>query len=246
MASKALQGTLRLDDMRDLNVAISRCRYLLDLDADPVSIDEVLSQDTRLAPLVAAGPGRRVPRTVDPHEFAIRAVIGQQVSTAAARTHAARLVAAHGDEVVDTEGSLTHAFPTVESLCEMDPSSLAFPNSRRKTLTTLVKALRDGDVVLEIGSDWDEVRASLHQLPGFGPWTVESVTMRALGDPNAFLGNDLGVIKAASALGLPDKIALIRWSNKWSPWRAYAVQYLWAATPHAINEFPIESARRPA
>ncbi|CAM5721895.1 hypothetical protein SVIOM342S_02963 [Streptomyces violaceorubidus] len=102
---------LTLSDLRDLTVAISRCRRLLDLDADPTAIDDQLRADPLLAPLVDKAPGRRVPRTVDEAEFAVRAVLGQQVSTAAARTHAARLVTAHGDPVDDPEGGLTHLFP---------------------------------------------------------------------------------------------------------------------------------------
>src|SRR4051812_2252454 len=92
---------LGLTDLRDLSAAINRCRWLLDLDADPVAIDEQLASDPVLAPLVAAVPGRRVPRTTDPAQLAVRAVLGQQVSTAAARTHAGRLVRAYGDPIED-------------------------------------------------------------------------------------------------------------------------------------------------
>ena len=102
---------LTLADLRDLATAISRCRWLLDLDADPVAIGALLAADPVLAPLVAKAPGRRVPRTVDAAEFALRAVLGQQVSTAAARTHAGRLAAAHGEPVTDPAGGLTRLFP---------------------------------------------------------------------------------------------------------------------------------------
>ncbi|WP_197367471.1 bifunctional transcriptional activator/DNA repair enzyme AdaA, partial [Streptomyces clavuligerus] len=102
---------LALTDPRDLTIAINRCRRLLDLDADPVAVDERLRADPVLRPLVDAAPGRRVPGTVDAAEFAVRAVLGQQVSTAAARTHAARLVRAHGESIMDPEGGLTHLFP---------------------------------------------------------------------------------------------------------------------------------------
>ncbi|MYS45498.1 helix-turn-helix domain-containing protein, partial [Streptomyces sp. SID5998] len=111
---------LTLADLRDLPVAISRCRRLLDLDADPVAVDDQLRTDPVLAPLVDKAPGRRVPRTVDEAEFAVRAVLGQQVSTAAARTHAARLVTAHGEPVDDPEGGLTHLFPAPEALAALD------------------------------------------------------------------------------------------------------------------------------
>src|SRR5207342_1546715 len=111
---------LSLHDLRDLSTAIARCRRLLDLDADPQAVDAALSEDPALAPLVAKAPGRRVPRTVDEAEMALRAVLGQQVSTAAARTHAARLVLAHGTPVLDPLGSLTHLFPSVAQLAAID------------------------------------------------------------------------------------------------------------------------------
>ncbi|MDU0305398.1 AlkA N-terminal domain-containing protein, partial [Streptomyces sp. PAL114] len=184
---------LALSDPRDLTVAISRCRRLLDLDADPVAVDEQLRADPVLAPLVDKAPGRRVPRTVDEAEFAVRAVLGQQVSTAAARTHAARLVTAHGTPVDDPEGGLTHLFPTPEHLAALDPDALAMPRTRRTTLTTLVRRLADGDLRLGPDNDRSETRAALLALPGFGPWTADVIAMRALGDPDAFLPTDLGV-----------------------------------------------------
>lgn len=193
---------LFLTDPRDLTLAISRCRWLLDLDADPVAVDDQLRADPLLAPLIDKAPGRRVPRTVDGAEFAVRAVLGQQVSTAAARTHAARLVTAHGIPVDDPEGGLTHLFPTPEALACLDPGQLALPRSRRTTLTTLVGALAGGSLQLGTDSEWERARAELIALPGFGPWTVEVIAMRALGDPDAFLPTDLGIRRAAEELGL--------------------------------------------
>ncbi|GAA2109897.1 AlkA N-terminal domain-containing protein [Streptomyces synnematoformans] len=235
---------LALTDQRDLAIAISRCRRLLDLDADPVAVDEQLARDEQLAELIAKAPGRRVPRTTDGAEFAVRAVLGQQVSTAAARTHAGRLVTAYGTEVEDAEGGLTHLFPEPEALAGLDPEALAMPRSRRTTLTALVAALAAGDLDLGGGSDWEQARVRLAELPGIGPWTVEVVAMRALGDPDAFPATDLGVRKAAAGLGLPGSpAALVRHSAAWRPWRAYAVQYLWAAPPagdHPINLMPTE------
>ncbi|MFD9536241.1 AlkA N-terminal domain-containing protein [Streptomyces sp. NPDC060010] len=233
---------LALTDLRDLTLAISRCRRLLDLDADPEAIDEQLRADPLLAPLVDKAPGRRVPRTVDAAEFAVRAVLGQQVSTAAARTHAARLVVAHGEPVADPDpaGGLTHLFPSPQALAGLDPESLALPRSRRTTLTTLVAALADGSLPLGIDSDWELARARLGELPGFGPWTTEVIAMRALGDPDAFLPSDLGVRRAARGLGLPSTpAALTARAAGWRPWRAYAVQYLWATEDHAINHLPV-------
>ena len=230
---------LLLHDERDLDAAIARCRWLLDLDADPAVIDEHLGRAPHLAPLVAAAPGRRVPRTVDPAELAVRAVLGQQVSTAAARTHAARLVTAHGLKVQDPEGGLTHLFPDPAALAELDTETLALPRSRRTTLTTLVAALASGALDLDPDADPGEARRQLAKLPGFGPWTIEVIAMRGLGDPDAFPASDLGVVKAARGLGLPSTpAALTAASQAWRPFRAYAVQHLWATGDHAINHLP--------
>jgi AraC family transcriptional regulator, regulatory protein of adaptative response / DNA-3-methyladenine glycosylase II len=220
--------TLELSDARDKPAAISLCRFLLDLDADPSAVDETLSSDPLLAPLVRNAPGRRVPRTVDGAEFAIRAVLGQQVSTKAARTHAARLVARYGTPVGDL-----FLFPL-----EFDPYALAMPLSRQRTMAALLDALQSG-VDLSPTADRSAVRAALAGLPGFGPWTIETIAMRALGDPDAFLPTDLGIRLAAKALGLPaTPAALVRRSAAWQPWRAYAVQHLWATGDHEVNRIP--------
>jgi AraC family transcriptional regulator of adaptative response / DNA-3-methyladenine glycosylase II len=236
---------LALADLRDLSTAISRCRRLLDLDADPVAVDDLLRRDPVLAPLVDKDPGRRVPRTVDPGEFAVRAVLGQQVSTAAARTHAARLVRAHGEPVTDPAGGLTHLFPAPAMLASADPAALALPQARRTTLTTLIAALAGDEIDLSVGGDWHRARAQLSALPGLGPWTIETIAMRALGDPDAFVPTDLGIRLAAGELGLPaTPAALTRRAAAWRPWRSYAVQYLWASGHHPINQLPAPGPRR--
>jgi AraC family transcriptional regulator of adaptative response / DNA-3-methyladenine glycosylase II len=232
-----IPARLRLTDLRDLSVAINRCRWLLDLDADPVAIDAALAVDPHLAPLVAAAPGRRVPRTTDGEEFAVRAVLGQQVSTAAARTHAARIVAALGEPVDDPGGNLTHLFPSTKALADLDPATLAMPASRRRSLVALVSALADGRLDLSPGADQLAARAELAALPGFGPWTVDVIAMRALGDPDAFPATDLGVKQAAATLGL-SAAELGAAAAAWRPWRAYAVQHLWATGNHPVNVLP--------
>ena len=229
---------LALTDLRDLAPAVARCRRLLDLDADPVAVDALLAEDDVLCPWVARAPGRRVPRTVDEQELALRAVLGQQVSTAAARTHAARLVKAVGDEITDPEGGLTHLWPTAEAVAGVDPEVLRLPRARRATVLRLARALADGEVDLDPGADRARARAQLHALPGIGPWTVETVAMRALGDPDAFLPGDLGVVVAARGLGLGEGRALLARAARWAPYRAYAVQHLWAVGDHAVNHLP--------
>jgi AraC family transcriptional regulator, regulatory protein of adaptative response / DNA-3-methyladenine glycosylase II len=236
-----VQCLLLLDDFRDLATAIARSRRLLDLDADPEAVIDVLETDPHLQPLVAKAPGQRIPRTVDGAELAIRVVLGQQVSTKAARTHAGRLVAAYGQPIADPNGGLTHTFPSPGELVEMDPAHFAGPASRRCTLLTLIRALADGDVVLDAGCDWDRARQQLLELPGIGPWTAEVIAMRGFGDPDAFPVTDLGVRAAAEAVDLPvDVRALTEYSTRWRPWRSYATQYLWTALDHDVNRWPVK------
>ncbi|MCI4675055.1 DNA-3-methyladenine glycosylase 2 family protein [Candidatus Mycolicibacterium alkanivorans] len=231
--------TLALENVRDLATAIARCRRLLDLDADPEAVIDALSSDGGLRAVVAKAPGQRIPRTVDEQELAVRTVLGQQVSTKAARTHASRLVSAYGAAVSDPAGGLTHTFPTVAQLADIEPDHLAVPGARRRSLVALVAGLAGGEVTLDPGCDWQRARAQLLAVPGVGPWTAEIVAMRGLGDPDAFPATDLGVRIAAEQLGLPgDPRALSAHSGRWRPWRAYAVQHLWTTLDHSVNNWP--------
>lgn len=235
-ASDHIECSVDLADLADLTAAIARCRRLLDLDADPEAVDTVLVADPRLARSVVDGPGRRVPRTVDGDEFAVRAVLGQQVSTAAARTTAASLVRAHGQPLPAPSGALTHLFPRATDLIGTRPG---LPAGRDATLARLVDALVDGRLDLGPGADRQRAREVLSGLPGIGPWTVDMVALRALADPDAFPVGDLGVLRGAARLGLPaGRRALAERSEDWRPWRAYAVQHLWAATGHPITRWP--------
>jgi AraC family transcriptional regulator of adaptative response / DNA-3-methyladenine glycosylase II len=234
-----IRCALSLHDLRDLATAIARCRRLLDLDADPMAVDDALRADPALAPLVEAAPGRRVPRTVDGAELAVRAVLGQQISTSAARSHAARLTRSVDDRMADPGGGLTHLWPTAAALRELDPATFSLPGARKRTLTGLFAALDDGGLDLGAGVDRTEARAALAALPGIGPWTVETVAMRALGDPDAFPVTDLGIKVAAAGLGLPTTpAALLEAAGRWRPWRSYAVQHLWGTGDHAVNRMP--------
>jgi AraC family transcriptional regulator, regulatory protein of adaptative response / DNA-3-methyladenine glycosylase II len=219
---------IRVDDLRDLGVAVQRCRRLLDLDADPVAVDAQLGADPLLGPLVLAAPGLRVPRAVDGDELALRAVLGQQVSVAGARKTAARLVERFGKPLTAPDGTLSCLFPEAASLADADPADLGVPLARGRALVGLARALADGALVLDPGADRVESARVLATLPGIGPWTAAYVAMRALGDPDTFLPTDLGVRHALLGLGVPAASA-DEMSRRWRPWRAYAVIHLWAS-----------------
>ena len=235
-----VEGVLRLSDLRDLTTAVSRCRQLLDLDADPIAVWEALRTDRLLGPVVDRDPGRRVPGAADGFELAVRAVVGQQVSVPGARTVAGRLVQAAGEALPDSVDGVTHLFPTPTALAELgrrDPGAFSMPANRRRAVVLLAEAVASGAVTIDAGSDPGEVRRSLVALPGIGPWTAEYVAMRALRDPDAFMPTDLGIRRAAAAVGLPaDPGLLTGVSEHWRPWRSYAMAHLWslpaAATPN--------------
>lgn len=226
-----LAARFSLSDLRDLTSAIARCRHLANLDADPQAVDLALSEDPELASLVRVRPGLRVPGSVDGFETAVRAVLGQQVSVSAARTLTASLVARCGADDVPGQRTL-RAFPSPEALSETvaaDHGALRVPAQRRRALQALCGAVASGELVVDAGVAPAELSAALEALPGIGPWTAAYVTMRALGDPDAFLAGDLGTRRAAARLGLPDEPgALARCAERWRPWRAYAQMHLWS------------------
>ncbi len=234
---------LRLADLRDLTAAVQRCRRLLDLDADPAAPTEQLVRDPLLAPLVRAAPGLRVPGTVEGSELAIRAILGQQVSVAAARTAAGRLTQLLGEPLSEPQGALTHLFPSPVAIVAADPALLPGPRSRRATLRALAGMLAEGELAIDPGSDRAEVAAALLEIPGIGPWTEQYIAMRGLCDPDAFLPSDLGVRRALEALGVswrgPREAALL--AEAWRPWRAYALQHLWGAlaAPEPVVGAPV-------
>lgn len=222
--------TFRLGDIRDLGPAVRRCRQLLDLDADPVAIDESFGNDRLLGSIVRAHPGRRLPGCVDGFELAVRAVLGQQVSVAGARTIAGRLVRTFGKPLTSPDGDLTHVFPEPAALVDADLGAVGIPGSRQETLRELARSVEVGELVLDGGADRAEVAARLQELRGVGPWTASYVAMRALGDPDVFLSTDLGVRRALEKLGQAgDPKSAEAVADRWRPWRSYAVQYLWAS-----------------
>ena len=221
---------LQLTDLRDLTAAVQRSRRLFDLDADPVSIADALAEDPLLMPLVQKYPGRRSLGHVDGDELAVRAVLGQQISVAGARTMASRLTARLGERLQLADASLTHIFPTSAAIAASDPGLLAMPNARRRALIGLTGALSDGTVVIGPGVDRDQMSASMVALPGIGPWTAAYVRMRALGDPDVFMPSDLGVRHALERLGKPGDVrSATALAERWRPWRSYALALLWAS-----------------
>lgn len=229
-AANQVQLRLRLDDLRDLSAAVQRCRQLLDLDADPAAVAQVLSADPELAPLVAARPGLRVPGTADGFELAVRAILGQRVSVSAATSFAGRLAAALGEPLPAPDGHLTHRFPSAEALATADLDGFPITRGRAAALRALAQAVVAGEIELHRGADRERTARALLALPGVGPWTVAYIAMRALGDPDAFPLTDLGLRRALATRGLPTGPAsVIARAERWRPWRAYAVLHLWAA-----------------
>src|SRR6184192_4374796 len=223
-----IQCTLRLESMADLASAVRQCRRLLDLDADPLSVLEVLTRDRHLSPIVKKRPGLRAPGAVEGTELAVQAILGQQVSLAAGRTLALRLVTAHGDVIKISDPTLTHLFPGAPAIAAADLSRLGVPATRRQTLRTLARAVAAGDLALDPGADRVEVYRKLRELPGIGDWTAGYIVMLALGDPDTFLPGDLGIKKAGARLGLVGTRAITEHSAAWRPWRTYATHHLWA------------------
>ena len=221
--------TLRLTDLRDLWPAVDRCRRMLDLDADPQAVAEALGRDPALGEVVRSNPGLRLPGAADGTEVAVRTVVGQQVSVAAARTVTARIVRALGDPLAASDGGLTHVFPTAAAIAAGEDSVFAMPTSRRQAVRTICAALADGGVTLHPGADREATERAMLALPGIGPWTASYLRLRALGDPDVFLPTDLAVRKALTRLGISPGAA-----DDWRPWRSYAVLHLWTA----LGAFP--------
>jgi AraC family transcriptional regulator of adaptative response / DNA-3-methyladenine glycosylase II len=222
-ATGAIACQVRCSDQRDLVAVVSRVRHLLDLDADPEAVDALLGTDPALAPLIDKRPGLRSPGAVDGFEMAVRAVVGQQISVAGARTVLARIVTAYGTPAFD--GEPWTLFPDAARFAALDPAELSMPRSRAMTLIRLAEQMANGDLILDPGADRDGTRRSLLAVAGVGNWTADYIRMRALGDPDVSLVADLGVRKSATALG----VGLDGGWPDWAPWRSYATHHLWAA-----------------
>lgn len=218
---------LALSDVSSIASVVSRVRRWLDLDADPLLVQDVLSTDPELRPLVHGRPGLRVPGCVDGSEMALLAVLTQQASVTAARSVAARIVSAFGTPGTACSDELA-AFPHPVVLADAGPDTIraetGVTNARARTVHALAVALAEG-LRLEPGADRDAARARLVGLPGIGRRTAEYIALRALGDPDAFPSQDLGLRRA---LRLDTRREVEERSQAWRPWRGYAVMHLWA------------------
>ncbi|WP_285101828.1 Ada metal-binding domain-containing protein [Promicromonospora sp. MEB111] len=231
---------LELADLADAPVAVARVRRLLDLDADPVAVDSSLASDPVLAPSVEAVPGIRVPGTLDPAELLVRAIVGQQISVAAARTHLSRLAKGVGTPYVSAFEGLTLLFPTPRQIAGPPGSqdAAAYLRLPARTLATVLGAARDladGTLTLSVGDDPDDLRRRLVARPGIGPWTAGYVALRVLGDPDVLMDSDVALLAGARNLGLVSaeesrphqfKELALR-GAAWAPWRSYAAMHLW-------------------
>ncbi|MGF7121752.1 DNA-3-methyladenine glycosylase family protein [Rhodococcus sp. BE178] len=204
----------------------SLVRRWLDLDADPAVIDAALCTDSALADHVAARPGLRVLGSVDGFETAVLTVLGQQVSLSAARTFGSRFVTAFG---TPTEFDGFVSFPEPEKLAGLDPlviqKAVGLTGARARTVQALAAAASDG-LELHPGVDPHEFRTRLLALPGIGPWTADYLSVRVLGDRDAYPSGDLVLRRA---LGVKTAREAATASEPWRPWRAYALFHLWTA-----------------
>ncbi len=221
MVADALSVRMAPTLLSALPSALGRVRQLFDVDCDPTEVA------ARLGALACARPGLRLPGAVDGFEMSVRAILGQQVSVAAARTLATRVAGQLGGSVQTPWPALTRAFPTAAHLAAQTIETLrglGIMPSRARAILALAQAVCDRRLVLEAHAAIDDTRATLLELPGVGPWTAEYILMRALSWPDAFPPGDVGVHRA---LGLARRSDVVHEMAAWRPWRAYAVMHLW-------------------
>ncbi len=238
----ALTVRLYLESPASLLPAVGRARAMFDLDADVAGIEAHLAADPRLAPQIRRAPGLRVPGAWDPFELTVRAILGQQITVAGARTMLGRLVAAHGERLpAGPEGEDRWLFPGPARLAEADLTAIGLTRARAQTVRGLAQAVASGVLHLDAADDPDEAMERLKSLPGIGNWTVGYVAMRALRHPDAFPTGDVALVKAAKALGIADTpAALDKAAEAWRPWRAYAAIHLW----HSLSAIGSDHAAR--
>lgn len=225
-APHALRLELDLSDNRDLMPTVARLRRMFDLDAQPAEIADALTPDATLGVLLKRYPGIRSPVFPSPFEACVRAVLGQQVSTLAARRLCADITAA-ADQRVELKGDRVLVFPAPGSLAALPDRALRMPASRRTTLRSVCECFTRADT-----DDAGGMLRDLATIKGIGPWTLAMVAMRGYGHPDCFPDTDLGLVKAAQALGMCSRDALQQQRVGWQPWRSYAANLLWRSLSH--------------
>ncbi len=222
----ALRLQLSLSDNRDLMQTVATVRRMFDLDAQPAEISDCLGADKLLTDLLARHPGVRSPAFASPFEACVRAILGQQVSTMAARGLAAGIVTA-ADERVGGDGEAMLVFPGPEALAQLPDRVLRMPARRRSTLRAVCEYFADADP-----GDMEKTLSDLASIKGIGPWTLAMVAMRGYGRPDCFPDSDLGLLSAAAARQVDSRAALRQLSDTWKPWRSYAANLLWRSLAH--------------
>ena len=218
-----LQVHIELGLANQLVPVLEKVKRLFDLAADPIEILHCLTRDKALAVIALQNPGQRVPGSWEPFEIAVRAIVGQQVSVKGATTVMGRIAARYG-----SRNDMGLCFPEPDVLAELDTESLSMPHKRARAIKDMSRAVADGRIDFNGTIAPEELVAALVEIKGIGQWTAQYVAMRAINDPDAFLQNDLVLLKVAKhKFGIDNDKALLARSLRWQPWRAYAGMHLW-------------------
>jgi len=230
--SNELRLLIEIANLAPIPRIVARVRWMFDLDTDPLPINAHLAQDNILEPLVACRPGIRVPRAWDGFELGVRAILGQQVSVAAATTLAGRLTTLLGRRIPESGTSLTHMFPSPQRFVRWNAPGIGMPRRRAEAIRHFASAVQAGHLAVEPVLSADAFRQRMCTIPGIGNWTAEYVAMRGLGDPDAFPAGDLALVRAVKARTPRE---LLQRAERWRPWRAYAAMHLWSAGHAALQ-----------
>ena len=227
--NNTLAVTISVTLLPILTKVLSRVKYLFDLHCDPIEIYNKLQTMNTLKNNICV-EGTRLPGSFDPFEMAVRAVLGQQITVKAAQTLAGRFALNYGTKITTPINGLTHTFPTPEDFCKLDTpienhlGSLGVTGARSRSIFSLASEILNGNIDLSRNTDPNIQMQNLLKLPGFGPWTVQYIAMRALNFTDSFLSTDYGIKKALTGYNTKEIMAL---SEQWSPWRSYSTINLW-------------------
>ena len=218
----------------------ARLRRVFDLDADLPAIAAHLRRDPRLAALLESRPAARIAGAFEPFELAVRAILGQQVSVAAATRLAGRLAArcARSADPWRSDG-LTYLFPGPREILSADLSNMGMPGARVRSIQRLSEAVEADPDLLASSGDHERDIERLRALPGIGDWTAQYIALRALGHRDAFPASDIGLLRAMSVDGVrPSAAELAELAEAWRPWRGYAAMFLWSSPDGAASPAP--------